>query len=71
MEIVKHLKDYTKTTQDEIFEEFLSEHLESITCYEKIKNPEFILESVKPVTDFLIYTNASPEVEARRLASGR
>ena len=69
MDIVKNLKDYTKSTQDELFEEFLNEHLESVTCYEKIKNPEFILQSVKPLNDFLIYTNASPEVEARRLAS--
>ena len=67
MDIVKHLKDYTKSPQDELFEEFLNEHLETVSCSEKIENPNFIMQVNQPVNDFLIYTNSSPLVEARRL----
>ena len=67
MDIVKHLKDYAKSSRDVLFEEFLNEHLESVACNEKIENPNFILQANQPVNDFLIYTNSSPLVEARRL----
>ena len=67
MDIVKILKDYVKSPQEELFEEFLNEHLNSAMCSEEIKNPNFILQVNQPVNDFLIYTNSSPLVEARRL----
>ena len=69
MDIVKILKDYTKSTKDLLFEEFLDEQLESLACREEIVNPAFIYETSKPINDFMLYSNDSPLVGARRLAS--
>ncbi|MBO5949070.1 hypothetical protein J6Q66_09585 [bacterium] len=69
MDIAKILKDYTKNTRDLLFEEFLDEQLGSLACREEIVNPEFVYEKSKPVNDFMIYSNDSLLVGARRLAS--
>lgn len=67
MDVAKILKDYTKNTRDELFQEFLDEQLGSLVCYEEIKNPDFILEHAKPINDFMLYTNDSVLVGAKRL----
>ena len=69
MDVVKILKDYTKNTRDLLFEEFLDEQLDSLACHEEIVNPEFIYQTSQPVNDFMIYSNDSLLVGARRLAS--
>ncbi len=58
MEIVKLLKDYSKTELEKNLSEYLSQKLDSSICVEQIRNKKFLLEYVKPINDFLIYTTA-------------
>ena len=58
MEIVKLLKDYSKTELEKNLSEYLSQKLDSSICVEQIRNKKFLLEYVEPINDFLIYTTA-------------
>lgn len=58
MEIVKLLKDYSKTELEKNLSEYLSQKLDSSICVEQIRNKKFLLEYVKPINDFLIYTTS-------------
>ncbi len=67
MEIVKLLKDYSKTPLEEKVNEYLSAMLDSSICYEQIKNKEFLLQYIKPLNDFIIHTTSIPGCDARRM----
>ena len=58
MDIVKILKDYSKTPLENKMNELLSGSLDSTICYEPIKNKDFIIQYMKPINDFIIYTNS-------------
>lgn len=60
MKIVKILKDYSKTPLEQELSELFTNKLDSTLCYEKIKNKEFIIQHLKPLNDFIIYTTALP-----------
>ena len=55
MDIIKNLKDYSLTTKEKIFVSFLKENLSSYSCVEKITNPEYVKEHLKPENDFVVY----------------
>lgn len=57
MDIVKILKDYSKTPLENKVNDFLSNSLDSTICYEPIKNKEFIAQYMRPINNFIIYTN--------------
>ena len=67
MEIVKLLKDYSKTPLEDKLNEFLSSSLDSTICREPIKNKAFMLEYIKPLNNFIIHTTALPCCDARRM----
>ncbi len=67
MEIIKILKDYSKTPLEEKMNEYLSNTLDSTICVEPIKNKEFMLQYVKPLHDLVIHTTAIPCCDARRM----
>ena len=67
MEIVKLLKDYSKTPLEKSINEFLSNNLDSTICREPIKNRDFLIQYIKPINDFIIHTNEMPYSECRRL----
>ena len=69
MEIIKSIKDYAKTTQEKIFASFIKENAPSFCCYEKISNPKFLIQSLSPKNDFLIY--ATGEADPRLLIRKR
>ena len=58
MEIVKILKDYSKTPLEKELSEYFTQKLDSVVCCEKIKNTKFMLQYIKPVHDFVIYTTS-------------
>ncbi|MBQ8475953.1 hypothetical protein IJ531_02715 [bacterium] len=67
MEIVKLLKDYSKTPLEEKMNEYLSGSLDSTICVEPIKNKEFLLQYIKPLNDFIIHTTSVPCCDTRRM----
>ncbi len=67
MEIVKLLKDYSKTPLEKELGEYFYQELDSAICVEKIKNKKFLSQYVKPIHDFIIYTSALPGCDARRM----
>ncbi|MBR2069600.1 MAG: hypothetical protein IJ877_07575 [Candidatus Gastranaerophilales bacterium] len=67
MEIIKILKDYSKTPLEAKINEYLSGSLDSTICREPIKNKEFMLQYIKPVNDFIIHTTAIPCCDVRRM----
>lgn len=69
MDIVKILKDYSKTPLESKMHELLSNNLDSTICYEPIKNKEFILQYMKPVNDLVIYTTLIPCCDIKKINS--
>lgn len=67
MEIIKTLKDYTNSPLGKGLYDYMINTLDSVTCREPIKNIEFMLQYVKPVHDFVIYTNAKYGANSKRL----
>lgn len=67
MEYIKLLKDYSKTPLEIGLSDYLTQKLVSVTCCEKIKNKDFMLQYIKPVNDFVIFTNALPNSNAKRI----
>ncbi len=67
MRIVKKISDYDLNQAQKAFAEFFEGKTANTGCSEKILNPEFLSEYVRPKNDFLIYTTAQPGSEARRL----
>lgn len=67
MRIVKRITDYDLNQGQIALGKFVEENGESAICSQKILNPEFLSEYIRPKHDFLIYTNAQPGAEARRI----
>ena len=67
MEIVKLLKDYTKSPLQKELSEYYTNELDSTICVEKIKNKKFMIQYIQPINDFIIHTTAMPCVSARRM----
>jgi len=67
MRIVKKISDYDLHEGQKIIADFVEKNAESSACTQKILNPEFLSEYIRPKHDFLIYTNAQPGSEARRI----
>ena len=67
MRIVKRITDYDLNEGQQILAEFIEQNGECAVCSQKILNPEFLSEYIRPKHDFLIYTNAQPGAEARRI----
>ena len=67
MEIIKLLKDYSKTPLEEKMNEYLSSTLDSTICREPIKNKDFLIQYFKPINDFIIHTTAIPCCDAKRM----
>lgn len=67
MEIVKLLKDYSKTPLESNLNDLLSQKLDTTICYEKITNKKFLLKYVQPINDFIIHTTALPCCDVRRM----
>ena len=51
MEIIKLLKDYSKTPLERELSEYFAQELDSTICVEKIKNKKFMIQYVKPLND--------------------
>lgn len=67
MEIIKLLKDYSKTPMEEKYGVLLHNKLESSICVEKIKNRNFMIKYPRPLNDFLITTTQLPCNNVRRV----
>lgn len=67
MRIVKRITDYDLNEGQQILAEFIEQNGECAVCSQKILNPEFLSEYIRPKHDFLIYTTAQPGSEARRI----
>lgn len=67
MRIVKKISDYNLNEGQKIVADFVEQRAESAVCSQKILNPEFLSEYIRPKHDFLIYTTAQPGSEARRI----
>ena len=67
MEIVKLLKDYSKTPLQKELSDYYSNQLDSTICVEKIKNKKFMIQYIQPINDFIIHTTAMPCSNARRM----
>jgi len=70
MRIVKKITDYNLNQGQMALGKFVEENGESSVCTQKILNPAFLSAYVRPKHDFLIYTNAQPGSEARRIVRG-
>jgi hypothetical protein len=68
MDIVKNLKDYGWSTQQQIFASYLRENISSYSCSEKITNQEYVKEYLSPENDFTMYATgvADPNLLFRR-----
>lgn len=62
MEFTKLLKDYIKTPLEEGLNDFLNQKLTSVTCYEKIKNKDYMIRQLKPCHEFIISTTELPKI---------
>ena len=67
MEIIKLLKDYSKTPLQEELSDYYTQELDCVICVEKIKNKDFMIQYVQPLHDFIIHTTAMPCTDARRM----
>ena len=67
MEIIKLLKDYSKTPLQKELSDYYSNQLDSTICVEKIKNKKFLIQYMQPINDFIIHTTAMPCSNARRM----
>ena len=67
MEIIKLLKDYSKTPLEYKLNEYMSNKFDTSICREPIKNKEYLLQYVKPLNDFVIHTTAMPCMGVRRI----
>lgn len=67
MEIVKLLKDYSKTPLEQELSEYFTQKLDTSICVEKIKNKNFLIKYIQPVNDFIIHTTAKPCANTRRM----
>lgn len=67
MEIIKLLKDYSKTPLQEDLNDYFTQEFDSVICREKIKNKDFMIKYVMPINDFIIHTTALPCCDARRV----
>ena len=67
MEIVKLLKDYSKSPLENQLNDYFVQEFDSAICYEKILNKEFMIKHIMPINDFIIHTTAMPCCEARRI----
>ena len=67
MEIVKLLKDYSKTPLEKELSDYFTQELDSTICVEKIKNKKFMIQYVKPLNDFIVHTTALSGANARRM----
>ena len=67
MEIVKLLKDYSKTPLEKELGEYFNQKLDSTICTEKIKNKKFMIKYIQPLNDFIIHTTALPGANPRRI----
>ena len=67
MEIVKLLKDYSKSPLQKELSEYYTNELDSTICVEKIKNKKFMIQYIQPINDFIIHTTAMPCTNARRM----
>ena len=67
MEIVKLLKDYSKTPLEKELSDYFTQELDTTICVEKIKNKKFLIQHVKPLNDFIIHTTALSSASARRM----
>ena len=67
MEIVKLLKDYSKTPLEESLSEYFAQEFETTICCEKIKNKDCMIKYIQPLNDFIIHTTAKPCCSARRM----
>ena len=67
MEIVKLLKDYSKTPLQKELSVYYTNELDSTICIEKIKNKKFMLQYIQPINDFIIHTTAMPCTNVRRM----
>ncbi len=67
MEIVKLLKDYSKTPLEEQLNEYFVQQMDSSICCEPIKNKQFLIKYVMPINDLIIHTTALPCCDAKRL----
>ena len=67
MEIIKLLKDYSKTPLEKELSNYFAQELDSTICVEKIKNKKFLIKYIQPINDFIIHTTALPGASARRM----
>ena len=67
MRIVKNITDYGLNEAEQAFAEYVEDRTYNSGCADKILNPQFISEYIRPKNDFLIYNSSLPCVEARRL----
>lgn len=67
MEIIKLLKDYSKTPLEKELSDYFSQELDTTICVEKIKNKKFLIQHVKPLNDFIIHTTALSGASIRRM----
>ena len=67
MEIVKLLKDYSKTPLEKELSDYFSQELDTTICVEKIKNKKFMIQYIQPINDFIIHTTALPCTNTRRM----
>lgn len=67
MEIIKLLKDYSKTPLEAQLKDYFSQEFDSSICREPITNKEFMIKYVMPVNDLIIHTTALPCCDARRM----
>ncbi len=69
MDIVKNIWDMNLSEDQEFFASLMLEEFGCNTRVEKIANPNFISQYVRPKNDFTIYTTAQPNAEGIRLIS--
>ena len=67
MEIIKLLKDYSKTPLEKELSDYFTQELDTTICVEKIKNKKFMIKYIQPLNDFIIHTTALPGANARRV----
>lgn len=67
MEIIKLLKDYSKTPLESQLKDYFLQEFDSSVCREPIRNKDFMVKYVMPINDLIIHTTALPCCDAKRL----
>ena len=67
MEIIKLLKDYSKTPLEAELNDYFTQEFDSSICREPIRNKEFLIQYVMPINDLIVHTTAIPCCEPKRL----